>query len=151
MEQRSKPVGQAKQERSGAYDPERPADDSSVPWSSGEDEKIRQVFDDLTDEERIVSILKKVGFSNTEIATGLGVSVEAIMELSRTAYAKVRVLRPLLARTPRSDGGLPLNCPLCGSRLAYQGEKRSWSVYTCDSHGVFLLDSKRGLRHAGKA
>ena len=148
MGQRGKRAGQAKQRRPDENG--RTDDDSSVPRSAGEDEEIRQVFEDLTDQERLVSILKKVGFSNMEIAKGLAVSVDAIKELSRTALTKVRPLRPLLARTLRSDGGLPLNCPLCGSRLAYQGRKRSRSVYTCDTHGEFRLDTKRGLKHAGR-
>lgn len=111
---------------------------------------MRQVIGGLTDEERLVSILKKVGFSDTEIASGLGVSLDAIVELSRTALTKVRVLRPLLRLTRSSEGGLPLNCPLCHSQLAYQGETRSHSVYTCDSHGEFHLFTKGGLQHAGK-
>ncbi len=93
MRQRSKPVGETTQGRPGADKTRHPDDTSFVPQSPGEDDKVRQAFEDLTDEERLVAILKKVGFSHTEISAELGLSVDVVDELSRMALTKVRRLR----------------------------------------------------------
>lgn len=111
---------------------------------------LEQAFLLLTEEERLVLIWKKAGFSDREIAKQLSRPASAVREVHRRAASKIH--RSLNARrgTDTSDDGLPLNCPLCGVQLAFRGCVNGCREFRCAVHGGFRIErSGRFRRTAG--
>ena len=113
-------------------------------------DSLEQAFLLLTEEERLVSIWRKAGFSDREIAKHLSRPASAVREIRRRAASKIH--RSLDARrgTDISDDGLPLNCPMCGVRLAFRWRVNGCREFTCAVHGGFRIErSGRFRRTAG--
>ena len=94
----------------------------------------------LTEEERLVLIWKKAGFTDREIAKHLSRSASAVREVHRRAASKIH--RSLNARrgTDTSDDDLPLNCPMCGVRLTFRRRVNDCREFTCAVHGGFRIE-----------
>ena len=131
----------------------RDADEARRPGHASSDiaaDNLEQAFLLLTEEERLVLIWKKAGFSDREIAKHLSRPASAVREVHGRAASKIH--RSLDARraTDASDGDLPLNCPMCGVRLAFRGRVNGCREFTCAVHGGFRIErSGRFRRTAG--
>ena len=129
------------------------ADEARRPGQASSDiaaDNLEQAFLQLTEEERLVLSWKKAGFSDGEIAKHLSRPASAVREVHRRAVSSIH--RSLDARpsTDTSDDDLPLNCPLCGVRLAFRGRVNGCREFTCAVHGGFQIErSGRFRRTAG--
>ena len=109
-------------------------------------DKPEQAFLLLTEEERLVLIWKKAGFSDREIANHLSRTSSDVRETYRRGASKIRRSLDTRRRTDTSDDDLPLNCPLCGVRLAFRGRVDDHRVFTCEVHGDFCIDRSGHFR-----
>jgi hypothetical protein len=105
-------------------------------------EKIRleRAFLLLTEEERLVLIWKKAGFSDREIAKHLSQPPSAVREVHRRGVSKIHLSRDVTPGTDISDDNLPLNCPMCGVRLVFRGRVNDCRVFTCAVHRDFRIE-----------
>ena len=85
-------------------------------------------------------IWKKAGFSDREIATHLSRPPSAVREVRRSSVSKIRRSRDVTPGTTTSDDNLPLNCPICGVRLAFRGRVDDCRVFTCAVHGGYRIE-----------
>ena len=92
----------------------------------------------LTEEERLVLIWKKAGFSDREIAKHLSRLPSAVREVHRSSVSKIRCSLHVTPSTT-SDDNLPLNCPICGVRLAFRGRVNDCRMFTCAVHGGYHI------------
>jgi DNA-directed RNA polymerase specialized sigma24 family protein len=81
MTQRDRPSQRRRSEKAAAALDGVEADDLA---------SARRAWDQLTPEERLVCLGKRLRFSNREMAMGLARSVDAIRGLYRRAVAKIR-------------------------------------------------------------
>jgi hypothetical protein len=119
------------------------ADEARKPGPAGSDiaaDNLEQGFLLLTEEERLVSIWKKAGFSDREIAKHLSRPASAVREVHRRAASKIHQALDVKCGTDTSDDDLPLNCPVCGVRLAFRGCMNGCREYTCAEHGGFQIE-----------
>ena len=116
--------------------------------SDADSEKIRleRTLLLLTEEERLVLIWKKAGFSDRGIAKHLSRSLSAVRELHRSGVSKIQLSRDVAPGTTTSDDDLPLNCPMCGVRLAFRGRVNDCRVFTCAVHGDYRIESTGHFR-----
>ena len=92
----------------------------------------------LTEEERLVLIWKKAGFSDREIAKHLSRTPSAVREVRRSSVSKIH--RSLyVTPSTTSDDSLPLNCPICGIRLDFRGRVNDRRTFTCAVHGGYHI------------
>jgi len=146
--------GAAVTERRGKPDVERrdEADDGRITRRSGDagsqiaSDNLEQAFLLLTEEERLVLIWKKAGFSDREIAKHLSRSASAVRETHRMGASKIHRSLDTRRSTDPSDDDLPLNCPLCGVRLALRGRVNDRRVFTCAVHGGFCIERSGRFR-----
>jgi hypothetical protein len=92
----------------------------------------------LTEEERLVLIWKKAGFSDREIAKHLARPPSAVREVHRSGVSKIH-LSPDVTPGTTSDDNLPLNCPICGVRLDFRGRVNDCRMFTCAVHGGYSI------------
>ena len=92
----------------------------------------------LTEEERLVLIWKKVGFSDREIAKHLSRPSSAVREVHRSGTSKVHRSLSVTPSTT-SDDSLPLNCPICGVRLDFRGRVNDRRMFRCAVHGDYHI------------
>ena len=81
MTQRNRPSQRRRSEKAAAARDGASADDAA---------SARRAWDQLTPEERLVCVGKRLRFSSRELAMGLSCSVDAINALYRRATAKIR-------------------------------------------------------------
>lgn len=106
----------------------------------------RHAFLLLTEEERLVLIWKKAGFSDLEIANHLSQPTSAVRETYRRGAATIRRSLETRRGVDTPDDDLPLNCPLCGVRLAFRGRANDCRVFTCAVHGGYCMDRSGRFR-----
>jgi hypothetical protein len=104
----------------------------------------------LTEEERLVLIWKKAGFSDREIAKHLSRSPSAVREVVRSGLSKIRLSRDVTLGTTAPDDDLPLNCPICGVRLAFRGHVNDCRVFRCAVHGGYCIEPNGHFRRTAE-
>jgi hypothetical protein len=104
----------------------------------------------LTEEERLVLIWKKAGFSDREIAKHLSRPASAVREVHRSGVSKIQLSRDVTLGTTASDDNLPLNCPICGIRLAFRGHVNDCRVFTCAAHGGYCIEATGHFRRTAE-
>ena len=106
--------------------------------AASEKTNLERAFLLLTEEERLVLIWKKAGFSDREIAKHLSRPPSAVREVHRSGASKIH---RSLCVTPSttSDDNLPLNCPICGVRLDFRGRVNDCRLFTCAVHGGYSI------------
>jgi hypothetical protein len=102
----------------------------------------------LTEEERLVLIWKKAGFSDREIAKHLSRPPSAVREVHRRGVSKVHLSRNVTLGTTTSDDSLPLNCPICGVRLTFCGRVNDCRLFICAIHGGYCIEPSGHFRRA---
>jgi hypothetical protein len=102
----------------------------------------------LTEEERLVLIWKKAGFSDREIAKHLSRAASAVREVHRSALSKIQLSRDVTIGTAEPDDTLPLNCPMCGVRMAFRGRVNDCRVFTCAVHGGYCIEPTGHFRRS---
>ena len=113
-------------------------------------DNLEQAFLLLTEEERLVLIWKKAGFTDREIAKHLSRPPSAVREVHRRAASKIHQSLNARRGTDTCDHDLPLNCPMCGVRLAFRRRVNDRREFTCAVHGNFWIErSGRFQRTAG--
>lgn len=107
-----------------------------------EETRLGRAFLLLTMKERLVLIWKKAGFSDREIAKHLSRSASAVREVHRSGVSKIHRSRGVTSGTATSDDDLPLNCPMCGVRLAFIGRVNDCRVFKCVEHGAYRVAAR---------
>jgi len=135
-------------ERRVHQDTTRPTGEPGPAGSDADAETIRleRALLLLTEEERLVLIWKKAGFSDREIAKHLSRPASAVREVHRSGVSKIHLSRDVTPGITTSDDDLPLNCPMCGVRLAFRGRVNDCRVFTCAVHGDFRIESTGHFR-----
>ena len=110
--------------------------------------KLEQAFHLLTEEERLVLIWKKAGFSEGEIADHLSRTSSHVRETYRRGASKIRQSLKARRHTDASDDDLPLNCPLCGAPVVFRGLVNNSRVFTCAAHGAYCIERSGHFRRA---
>ena len=103
-------------------------------------DNLEQAFLLLTEEERLVLIWKKAGFTDREIAKHLSRPASAVREVQQRAVSKIHASLDARHGTDTSDDDLPLNCPMCGVRLAFLRRVNDFREFTCAVHGGFRIE-----------
>ena len=114
--------------------------------AASEKTNLERAFLLLTEEERLVLIWKKAGFSDREIAKHLSRPASAVREVVRSGLSKLQLSRDVTLGTTTPDDDLPLNCPICGVRLAFRGRVNDCRVFTCAEHGDFCIERSGRFR-----
>lgn len=130
-------------ERRGGADEARGPGDASNDIAA---DTLEQAFLLLTEEERLVLIWKKAGFSDREIAKHLSRPASAVREVHRRASSSIHRSLDARSGTDTSDDDLPLNCPICGVRLAFRRRVRGCREFTCAVHGGFRIERNGRFR-----
>jgi hypothetical protein len=122
------------------------------PVSDAASEKIRleRALLLLTEDERLVLIWKKAGFSDREIAKHLSRPASAVREVHRSGVSKIQLSHEVTIGTTTSDDHLSLNCPLCGIRLAFRGRVNDCRMFTCAVHGDYCIEPTGHFRRAAE-
>jgi len=129
-------------ERCDHQDYARVSREQGHPRSDAASEKVRleRALLLLTEEERLVLIWKKAGFSDREIAKHLSRPASAVREVHRSGLSKIQLSRDVTISTATSDDNLPLNCPICGIRLAFRGRVNDCRMFRCAVHGGYCIE-----------
>jgi hypothetical protein len=118
--------------------------------AASEKVKLERALLLLTEEERLVLIWKKAGFSDREIAKHLSRPASAVREVHRSGVSKIQLSRDVTIGTAEPDDTLPLNCPMCGVRMAFRGRVNDCRVFTCAVHGGYCIEPTGHFRRTAE-